>query len=300
MRVRLCYFLNMIHVLTKEDALYPKLLKQAPRAPSKLFYKGTLDTPLFESCLGVVGSRRMTSYGKQAVKELVGTVAAAGITIVSGFMYGIDATAHKVCIDSGGRTIAVMPCGIDYIHPENQTELYASILNHSGLVLSEYEGTLKPQMWMYPSRNRIVAGLCQAILVVEASVNSGSLITASFAKRFSRQIFVVPGSIFSENSLGVYQLFEEGAKLVISPSDILDFYQFSRLPQRRNFTQLALGVTEENGLEGEILSYLRREPMSLDELSRVMKMGFGKLSSLLTVLCLEEKVLEDNGKYYVN
>ena len=163
-------------LIAKGDSNYPKLLKEIGKeAPKALYYKGVLDDNIFKNCLAVVGSRRMTTYGKDVIEKIVGEVAAAGLTIVSGFMYGCDAQAHKVALRFGGSTIAVMPCGIDKIHPSHQVELYHDILNKKGLAISEYDGGVLPTNWMYPRRNRIVAGLSRAVLIIEAALGSGSL-----------------------------------------------------------------------------------------------------------------------------
>ena len=157
---------------------YPPLLKAIAQAPKELYYRGNWSACLFEECLAVVGSRKMTTYGRQVTEKLVSEIASAGITIVSGFMYGIDATAHKAALEAGGRTIAVMPCGIDLIHPEYQEDLYKEILENNGLIISEFPGLFPPALWTYPRRNRIVAGLSRATMVVEAGEKSGALITA--------------------------------------------------------------------------------------------------------------------------
>jgi DNA processing protein len=214
-----------MNFFTIEDKEYPKLLKKIGKdAPKKLYYKGTWDREIFENCLTVVGSRQMTIYGKQVVQKIVFEIAAAGLTIVSGFMYGVDAASHKAALRAGGRTIAVMPCGIDLIHPEYQQDLYNEILDNNGLIISEYEGKMEPGYWTYPRRNRIVAGLSKATLVIEAGEKSGSLITANFAKKFKRKVFVVPGPITSENSKGIMQLIKEKAVPISFAKDILGFY----------------------------------------------------------------------------
>jgi len=217
-----------MNIVTIQDKNYPKLLKQIGKdAPKQLYYKGKWNKEIFNHCLAVVGSRRMTIYGRQVAERIVGEVASAGVTIVSGFMYGVDATAHQAALKVGGRTIAVMPCGIDLIHPEYQQDLYAEILNNQGLIVSEYEGSMQPALWTYPRRNRIVAGLCQAALIIEAGEQSGSLITAEFAKKFKRKVFAVPGPITSENSKGISQLLKEGAAAATCAGDILREYGFS-------------------------------------------------------------------------
>ncbi|MCH7605430.1 DNA-protecting protein DprA, partial [Patescibacteria group bacterium] len=212
-----------MNVITKKQRKYPALLAQGGDAPKQLYYRGSWDDELFDKCLAVVGTRRMTNYGKRITEQFIGEIAAAGVTIVSGFMYGIDATAHKAALQAGGKTIAVMPCGIDLIHPEYQADLYQEILDAGGLIISEYEGTYPAVSWMFPRRNRIVAGLSQATLVVEAGENSGALITANFAKKYGRKIFAVPNPLTSAVSKGVTQLLKEGAELVGSADDILQY-----------------------------------------------------------------------------
>ena len=154
----------MNNIITINDPKYPKLLKQINDPPKQIYYRGNWDEKIFENCLAVVGSRRMTSYGQQITNKLISEIASRGITIVSGFMYGIDATAHKTALDVGARTIAVMPCGIERIHPEYQTKLYADILENNGLVISEFEGDSLAAFWTYPKRNRIIAGLSRATI----------------------------------------------------------------------------------------------------------------------------------------
>ena len=210
---------------------YPPALSEALKklqlssGPKKLYYKGNWDDKIFRDCLTVVGSRHLTSYGRRATEQIVTEIAAAGITIVSGFMYGGDEAAHSSAVKAGGKTIAVMPCGIDIISPEYQKNLYNEILETGGLIISEYEGNFLPVNWSFAKRNRIVAGLSKAILVSEASLNSGSLITAGYAKKYGRKIFAVPGQITSEVSKGTIKLIKEGAEVVTEARDILKFYK---------------------------------------------------------------------------
>src|SRR3989338_2878201 len=255
-------------VIHKEDASYPALLREIPDAPARLYYKGTWTEELFTDCLAVVGSRHMTSYGRRATEQIVGEVASAGVTIVSGFMYGVDATAHKAAVDAGGKTIAVMPCGIERIHPEYQKDLYEKIIETGGIILSEWDGDSMPQLWTYPKRNRIVAGLAKATLVVEAGLESGSLITADLAKKFGRKLFAVPGPITSEVSKGTGKLMQEGASLVQSANDILEFYE--RVVQSPTFSRPKSGFTG-NPLEQRIVEMLARESAEADLLARTLE-----------------------------
>ncbi|MFH1575663.1 MAG: DNA-processing protein DprA, partial [Candidatus Nealsonbacteria bacterium] len=237
--------------------------------------------------------------GKQVVEKIVSEVAAAGVTIVSGFMYGIDATAHKAALQVGSRTIAVMPCGIDLIHPEHQQDLYMEILNSQGLVISEYEGNMAPTLWSYPRRNRIVAGLSKAALIIEAGEKSGSLITASLAKKFKRKVFVVPGPITSENSKGIMQLIKEGATAINSADDILREYGFS---SRFTLSSSGSDATRKNhnSLEEKILNHLQRESLNTDNLSRVLNKSAAELGVLLSTMELKGVIKQEGNKYYAN
>ena len=304
----------MNKVINIEDKEYPKLLKKIKDAPKKLFYKGEWDAEIFENCLAVVGSRRMTTFGKRAAELLAGEVAARGITIVSGFMYGVDATAHRSAVQVGGRTIAVMPCGIDLIHPEYQEELYNDILENNGLIISEYEGDFQPCIWTYPKRNRIVAGLSQAVLVVEAGEKSGSLITADLAKKFERKIFAVPGAIFSSVSKGTNQLIKDGAGITIESKDILDYYhenfEFSSRFISDSFPSIGEPYTHQKiqssrldksdkSIESKILEQLQREPMEIDSLARNLGISISEIGTLLSIMEVKGLVSEEGGKYHV-
>jgi len=242
----------------------------------------------------------MTSYGKRATEQIVGEVARAGVTIVSGFMYGVDATAHKAAVDANGKTIAVMPCGIERIHPEYQKDLYEKIIEKGGLILSEWDGDSMPQLWSYPKRNRIVAGLSKATLVVEAGLESGSLITADLAKKFGRKLFAVPGPITSEVSKGTAKLMQEGASLVQSANDILEYYgakksDFFRL--KSDFKQLGFSG---NPLEQRILEMLARESAEADLLARTLEVPAAQLGTTLSLMELQGIISQEGGKYYVN
>ena len=310
--------------------------------------KHTFPVHLFNNCLAVVGSRRLTHYGEQAIERIVGEIAMArldsarqaGITIVSGFMYGGDALAHQIAVRVGGRTIAVMPCGIDRISPEDQEELYNDIIENNGMIISEYEGDMTPALWTYPRRNRIVAGLSQAVLVVEAGEKSGSLITANLAKKFGRKIFAVPGPITSSVSKGTNMLIKQGAEMVTDAGDILKYFRGNSLLQKTNFSELSSGATPNssgatpnssgvipnssgvipnlignpdldsrfrgNDTEGgndkdtekQILAFLGREPLTIDEISRDLEISVSELSVKLSIMEMQGLIEPKQGKYY--
>ena len=283
-------------IYTIQENEYPKLLKEIGKdAPKQLYYKGSWDDDIFKNCLAVVGSRHMTTYGKQVVERIVGEVATAGITIVSGFMYGVDAEAHRAALRVGGRTIAVMPCGIDLIHPEYQQDLYMEILNNKGLVVSEYEGNTQPALWTYPRRNRIVAGLSQAALIIEAGEKSGSLITAELAKKYKRKVFVVPGPITSENSKGIMQLIKDGAEAVSSAQDILKYYKIKGVAKIDRGRTSIIG-----GAEQEIINQLQKEALDIDAISRNLGMPAAKMGTILSMMQLKGQIKQEGNKYYIN
>jgi DNA processing protein len=274
------------------DPWYPDLLKSISDPPSRLFYKGNWDPAIFDRCLAVVGSRRMTRYGRTITERLVSEAAAAGITIVSGFMYGIDAQAHRVAIEAGGRTIAVMPCGIDRIHPAYQKDLYESIIASGGLIVSEYEGDAHSTTWMFPRRNRIVAGLSRAVMVVEAAVKSGSLVTARLACRYGRQLLAVPGPLTSDTSLGTAHLLKTGARVVTGADDVLGCYGICQDAHRK---------TQNSRLDKNeklIMDELEKEPQEIDMLARAMGLSVAVTGTVLSMMQLKGYVEEDNGKYY--
>lgn len=293
----------MQNVVSITDSRYPELLKQLGNdSPKQLYYKGKWDNSIFDNCLTVVGSRRMSLYGRQITEKLVSEIAGRGITIVSGFMYGIDAIAHQATLDVGGRTIAVMPCGIDLIHPDYQKELYQEILKNNGLVVSEYEGNFLPTLWTYPRRNRIVAGLSKAVMVVEAGEKSGSLITANFAKKLKRKIFAVPGPLTSSLSVGICQLIKEGAGVVTGAGDILDYYNIrypiSDMPENR-VPEVGPRANTDSSVEQRIIAELQKEPMEIDVLARILEISIAKLGTIMSMMQIKGLIFNESGKYYI-
>ena len=286
----------MEQIIKIGDERYPKLLKEiGSQAPKKLYYKGDWNDDIFRNCLAVVGSRHLTSYGRKITEQFVTEIAAAGITIVSGFMYGGDEAAHKATVRAGGKTIAVMPCGIDIIHPQYQEELYNEILEKNGLIISELEGKFLPVNWTYVRRNRIVAGLSKAVLIIEAGLNSGSLLTAGYAKRYGRKIFAVPGQITSEVSKGTAKLIKEGAEIATDAKDILKYYNISLT--KPNLVSPSFNFGRE---EQKIIEQLKREPMEADMLARTLGVPAAKIGATLSLMQLKGFINQESGKYYVN
>jgi DNA processing protein len=279
-------------IIKKEGPEYPELLKKIKDPPKFLRWKGNLKQEFFEDTLAVVGSRRMTDYGKRTTDYLVREIAYQGITIVSGFMFGVDAAAHRAALSVEGKTIAVMPCGINIIHPEHQEKLYKEI-SEKGLIVSEFEDDFPPDKWTYPRRNRIVVGLSKAVLVVEAAEKSGSLISANLAAEEQRQLFAVPGPIFSPTSKGTNNLIKNGATSVACPEDVLAFFE-KTAQQRRERKEEALTNREK-----KIVEFLKREPADPDTLARNLQMPVSEVNTILSMLLLKEVIIQQGRQYTI-
>ncbi len=282
----------MLGAISLLDSKYPDALRKIPDPPEILYYKGTVNEKLFENCLGVVGSRRTTTYGTEICSKIVSEIANYGVTIVSGFMYGIDATAHAAAMTFGGKTIAVMPCGINLIRPAYQQSLYSEIIEKGGLIVSEYRAEYEPKVWMFPKRNRIIAGLCKAVLVVEAASGSGSLITAEYAFHYEREVMVVPQNVTAKNSTGIVELLKRGAKPVATAADVLAYFDKHKQLTDHQYTS-------ESKLAQLIIEQLSYEPLTVDELARKLEVSVDKLGSELTLLILKGRVAEKESKMYV-
>lgn len=288
-------------IVSIDDARYPASLKEiGALAPKKLFYKGAWNEDIFKKCLSVVGSRRLTLYGRRATEQIVAEASGAGITIVSGFMYGGDEAAHSAAVKSGGRTVAVMPCGINRIHPPQQKQLYQDILDNNGLIISEYEAGLVPQNWMYVQRDRIVAALSKATFVTEAALGSGSLLTANYAKKFGRKLFALPGPITSEVSKGTIQLIREGAEAVSEARDILTFYSVLVGKKKGKPSSAKATAGKHSVLEEKILGELSRQSLKADEMARILAVPVAQVGTALSLLQLRGIINQDQGKYYVD
>lgn len=285
----------MVNRIDSSSCEYPYLLRQIKDPPAQLYFKGNWDTDIFKETLSVVGSRRMTRYGEIITTEMVTAVSETGITIVSGFMYGIDAQAHQAALEAKGRTIAVMPCGIEAIHPEYQAALHAGIINSDGLVLSEYPGDTAPALWTYPRRNRIIAGLSPVLLVVEAGLKSGALITARIAKKYNKRIFSVPGPLTSSVSRGTALLIQQGASIVTAVDDLL--FEYGKFSVERPNRGLELYGLKES--QKRIINLITLEPMGIDEITRVTERPASEIGADLTVLSLKKLLTLKDGRYYL-
>ncbi|NEU29386.1 DNA-protecting protein DprA [bacterium LRH843] len=215
------YSKRNIQLVTIIDPEYPEFLKEIYDPPFVLYTIGKQELLLSSKKLAVVGTRIPTEEGLCSVMQLIPPLIQHGYTIISGLAKGIDSSAHRVTINGGGQTIAVLGSGFDFIYPKENTKLFMHMAKHQ-LIISEYPPFTPPAKWQFPARNRIISGLSSAVLVIEAKEKSGSLITADQALEHGRDVFAVPGSIFQEQSIGTNKLIQQGAKLVMKAEDILN------------------------------------------------------------------------------
>lgn len=258
---------------------------------ARLFYKGSIDLLLNEAPkLAIVGSRRITDYGEKVIEKWIPALVQKGITIVSGFMYGVDQAAHKVCLENGGKTIAVLGWGIDWQVMPQDEELYRKIIENDSLIVSEYEKQTVPELWLFPQRNRIVAGISDAVLVIEGAEKSGSLITARLAVQFGKPLLAVPGPVFSRVSVGTNNLIKSGkAKLVSSAEDVLAAMGLAAGQMKISF--------KDDLPMSPVLEALEGGEKSADELSRILKMPVAKVMGEVLRLQMDDLVEEKAGKY---
>jgi len=282
-----------IKVLIFPDKEYPKLLKEIADPPGLLYLRGKL-LPEDEISLAVVGSRKYTDYGARAVEEIVYPLSKNKLTIVSGLALGIDALAHRAALEAKGRTIAVLGCGLDQIYPSSNIHLADKILSTGGAIISEFPLGMPAMKYNFPIRNRIIAGMSLGTLIVEGAAESGSLITASAAIEYNREVFAIPGSIFSENSQAPNHLIQMGAKLVSSAEDIL-----GELNIEGKFNQVKVQTVIPDSKEEEILLNLLKKPALVDNLIRQSKMEPALVNSTLIMLEMKGKITNLGGTSYV-
>jgi len=280
-------------VLTWESSDYPRLLREIHDSPPLLYVKGTL-TEQDAWAVAVVGTRRASSYGREVTRQLTTTLARSGITIVSGLARGIDGEAHWAALKAGGRTIAVLGCGIDRVYPPEHRKLAHRIVDQ-GAIVSDYPLGTPPEGPNFPPRNRIISGLSLGVLVAEAGVRSGALITADYAAEQGRDVFAVPGSILMRNSRGTNALIQDGAGIVLGAEDVLEELNLTMVAEQSEARQ-ALPADEG---EAALLAYLSAEPTHVDELRQQVGMPIAQVTSTLALMELKGMVRQVGGMKYV-
>jgi DNA processing protein len=270
-------------LLTLADDDYPALLKKIPDAPTVLYVRGQL-VPADDHALSIVGTRRATSYGRDAAYHFAKQLAAQDITIISGLAHGVDSAAHRGALDGGGRTLAVLGCGIDRIYPADNQKLADDILRH-GAIISEFPVGTPPDGRNFPRRNRIISGLALGVLVVEAPEKSGALITTTTAAEQGREVFAVPGNIFNPMSGGTNRLIQDGAKLVMAVEDILEELNITH--QNAQASTITERIVPANDTEKSLLQLLGADPIHVDDLTRLCGLPVSIVNSTLTILELK-------------
>lgn len=279
--------------LTTQDDAYPKQLRESVHPPFVLYVNGSNDFNREEIRIAIVGTRTVSTYGQQVTEYFTRELVQAGCTIVSGLALGVDAIAHAETIAAGGRTIAVLGCGVDFCYPSSNQGIYDAILQHKGAIVSEYPPGTKPTKGSFPSRNRIIAGLSQAVLVTEGAEDSGALITADFAMQSNRKVYAIPGPITSSLSEGPYKLIRKGATLVTKPDVIIKAFIGTPLKNTQGKKHV-VGETQE---EQKIIELLLKETLLFDELVRRTGMGPATVAVTLSFMEMKGHILNIDGKY---
>ena len=280
-----------IEIITYSDPRYPALLKQIADPPPLLYLKGEaelLNTP----SIAIVGARRASFYGLKIATKLATNLAELGITVVSGLARGIDAAGHKGALQAGGNTIAVLGCGLDIVYPSENQKFYAKI-EKEGVLISEFPLGTPPLSQNFPVRNRLISGLSLGVVVVEAALKSGSLITARLALEQGREVFAVPGPISNFYSKGTHALIKQGAKLVENVMDIVEELNLSVSKETSEYFNIKLDPFSER-----VLSLLHT-PKNLEEIALSLNENVVELSSILTLLEVQGLVKQLPGKQYI-
>ena len=282
-----------IKVLTWQDREYPPPLKEIDQPPPVLYARGEyLPDDLF--AVAVVGTRKVTPYGRQVTEELSSFLASNGITVVSGLARGVDSIAHQAALKAGGRTIGVLGSGVDVIYPPEHAKLVERMME-SGVLLSDYAPGVPPDASNFPPRNRIISGLSLAVVVVEAGETSGALITAEFAAEQGREIFAVPGGIYAPQSRGANKLIQNGAQPLLSAQDLMQALDITRIGEHKA-ARKALPADET---EARLLDILGVEPLHVDEIRAQAQLPVEKVSAALALMELKGMVRQVGGMNYV-
>jgi DNA processing protein len=282
-----------IQVLTWDEPDYPRRLKEIEHPPPILYILGSLvDSDQWAAA--VVGTRQVTAYGRQVTEEIGRSLAQNGLTLISGLARGVDALAHQAALKNGGRTLAVLGSGVDQIYPPEHRGLAEKVLQ-SGALISDYPPGTAPDAANFPPRNRIISGLAQAVLVVEAGEKSGALITAAFAAEQGREIFAVPGYLYAPQSRGTNQLIHAGAHIYLNMDDVLRTLNVSHVDMQKS-ARLNL---PSDATEASLYALLGREPMHVDEIQEQAELPVEQVTAVLTIMELKGLVRQVGNMRYI-
>jgi DNA processing protein len=289
-----------INVIIATEPTFPKILSEIPQTPFLLYARGTIDDWNARKYIAVVGSRRITSYGRQATEHIASDLARAGFTVVSGLAFGIDKIAHEAALRSGHETVAVLGDSLDdaSIAPQSHLAL-AQEITSNGSLLSEYPPVTAAMPGFFPARNRIVAGLSLGTVVIEAAERSGALITANLALDYDREVFAVPGSIFSPASVGTNTLIKSGAKIVRSIGDIIEEFPAAAVTLPL-FDEAAPDMPKSlTPDEQKVFTVISHEPTAVDGIIKLSHLGTSAASGALTMLEIKGLIKDIGGNHYI-
>ena len=296
-----------VEIITRGDNDYPELLSQIHDPPICLYVRGKIPAAISSRSLAIVGTRAVTSYGQRMARHLAEAAAYSSFTVVSGLAYGVDVIAHQAALDAGGETVSVLGGGLARIQPQEHVPLAREIAHH-GAVISEFPMEFSPTRHSFPMRNRIISGLCRGTLVIEAGLNSGSLITASFALEQGRMVFAVPGQADNPQAAGCNRLIRQNAVLTETFDDILEEFDFlPGLGRKENMLQEdgADDIFSDGDPEGSvsseaaaILDFLQKGDAAVDEISAALDLPAGEISASLIGLELLRRVKKNGLKYH--
>lgn len=281
-----------IKFITTEDKEYPKSLKEIEDFPVVLFYKGNLEGINFERLLAVVGSRSATESAKQNVRKIISGFKNTDVGIVSGLATGIDTASHLVAIENNLKTIAVIGSGLDYIYPKQNFKLYQSIENNNGVIFSEYPNSYAPLPFNFPQRNRIITALSKGVVIAEAKMKSGAMISARFALEQGKELMCIPGLITNPNCEGIYHLIKNGAGVVTNTDDILNLLNWKIELEEKPKLKLL-------GIEKQIYDCISCGEISFEGLKQKLDIGINELMIKLTEMELSGLIIQKNGIYYI-
>jgi DNA processing protein len=282
-----------IHILTWDDDAYPPRLKDIEHPPPILYIRGEF-LPEDHFAVAIVGTRKVTSYGRQVTEEFSAFLASNGVTVISGLARGVDAIAHSVTLKSGGRTAAVLGCGVDRIYPPENRALAEQIMTRGALISDHPVGTA-PESSNFPPRNRIISGLSLAVIVIEAGDTSGALITAELAAEQGREVFDVPGNILAPQSRGMNKLIQNGALPLLRLQDLMQALNLTHVGEQK----AARKILPANEVEAQMMNALGSEPLHVDELRIQTGLPVEKVSAALVMMELKGLVRQVGGMQYV-
>lgn len=282
-----------ISVLIKTDEAYPKRLQEIEQPPPVLYMQGNI-IPDDEWSVAIVGTRRVTAYGRQVAEDIAGNLARNGLTIISGLARGVDSIAHKAALDAGGRTIAVLGSGLDRIYPPENKRL-AEQVKANGALISEYAPGTPPEGMNFPQRNRLISGLSMAVIVIEAGQTSGALITAGFAADQGREVFAVPGNITSPGSVGTNRLIQNGAYPLLGADQVIETLDLGKVAEHR----AARVALPSDALEAQLFEVLGSEPLHIDEITNRTEIPVEKVTATLAMMELKGMVRQVGGMQFI-